>query len=181
MARQAVTCLRMMKSSSLEGIVGRGSAFYRPKPISPLGPDPSFHTGHCILTSLRTKLAPTFSTCQGPTVVSGVLSRYMSTSLLSCFLTRSQEFPLCCGSKVSSQDIMAHHLAQVSEECKAKKMYSGPRRAYKENKNCVCEQTISCGSLTTSYFHKMYKNRGLLGMSWHRLVWATQEKAFGLY
>lgn len=170
----------MVKSSSLEGIVGRGSAFYRPKPISPLGPDPSFHTGHCVLTSLRTKLAPTFSTCQGPTVVPGALSRYMSTSLLSCFLTRSQELPLCCGSKVSSQDIMAHHLVQVSEEGMAKKMYSGPRRAYKEKKNfSVCEPAISCGSLTT-YFHKMYKNRGLLGMSWHRLVWATQEKAFGL-
>lgn len=133
MARQSVTCLRM-RSSSLKGIIGGGSAFYRPKSISLLGPDPSFH-GHCILTSLRTKLAPTFSMCQGRTVVPGALSRYMSTSLLSSFLTQRQELPLCCGSKFSSQGIMAPNLVQVGEECKAEKMYSGPRRAYKEKKN----------------------------------------------
>lgn len=71
---------------------GWSNAFYRPKFISLLGLDLSFHTGHWILVSFRTKLAPAPSICQGPSMASGIhwlLSRHILTSGLRVWGTSS--------------------------------------------------------------------------------------------
>lgn len=83
-AQQTITYLRIMKS--LKGRTSWNSAFCEPKFISLLGPDLSLHSGHWVLRSLKTKLVPTFSKCQGSILepdIQWVLSRHTLTSSFS--------------------------------------------------------------------------------------------------
>lgn len=180
----------MMKSSLFKGIAGPDNALRGPKCISLLGPDLSLHTGHWVLTSFRTKLVSTSSEGPGSIMVPSIqwaLHRHTLISSLSvwgwpCLSHPKLVAALCRGLKRLSQGIMGHYLVQVSKECRAKKICPWPNRAWEEFfffYFWIKYILWLTGLPMTSYFHKVYKNRRLLGMSRHCLMWATQEKTFG--